>query len=107
MLVWETDVTAFVLDTLAFIEGQIECAKRDPKDQVAAVDAACGVIPFFRERMLGLDHPITPTLMFVFDDWYEHSEWERHWKELGTKAPKDFCLESEKLLQQIATVREV
>ena len=107
MIAWQTDVVDFVLDTLSFIEEQIRGAQSDPSDQIAAVDAARGVIPCFRERMLGLDHPITSTLMFVFGDWYEDVEWEKRWNKLSALPAPQFCDEAKKLLESIALVKKV
>lgn len=49
MIAWETDVRAFVLDILSFIEDQFDLAKQDPKDQAVAVDVARGAIPILRK----------------------------------------------------------
>jgi hypothetical protein len=41
----------FVLDLLNFVAEQIELAKANPADQLAAIDAASGVIPVLKSRL--------------------------------------------------------
>ena len=41
----------FVLDLLNFVAEQIELAKANPADQLAAIDAASGVIPALKSRL--------------------------------------------------------
>jgi hypothetical protein len=71
---------------------------------LAAVDAACGVIPMLRERVVNLDHPSVTMLMLNLSHMYE-GEWEKNWSKLARLPVNEFQQEAGALLGQIAGLK--
>ena len=66
-MMWRTDATDCVHDLFSFMEEQIELAKSNPADQLAAIDAAGGVIPILEKRLE--THKTLPQLLVLFGDF--------------------------------------
>jgi hypothetical protein len=49
-MMWRTDATDCAYDLFSFMEEQIEVAKSNPADQLAAIDAASGAIPIVEKK---------------------------------------------------------
>jgi hypothetical protein len=66
-MMWRTDATDCVHDLFCFMEEQIELAKSNPADQLAAIDAAGGVVPILEIRLE--NHKTLPQLLVLFGDF--------------------------------------
>ena len=106
MVAWNTELPAFVLDLLSFIEEQIGQALTVPGDQYAAVDAARGVIPLFRERLVGNDHHLAIKIMLAFSDYYEPPHWAERWECLAKEPAERFRESAETLLAKLADLKD-
>ena len=88
----------FALDLLNFAAEQIELAKANPADQLAAIDAASGVIPVLKNR---LDDDLKSIFGIVLQNRFDRS-WREEWDELAAMQPhEEFRGAAEALLREI------
>jgi len=107
LIEWQTTLPDFLCDLLSFIGEQIESAVERPQAQYAAVKAARGVIPVFRERVINLDDPIVTQIMLTdFTRLYE-GEWEGNWERLAKADSEQFRQEARSLLGLLAMLRTI
>jgi hypothetical protein len=72
---YRCDLRSFLLDSIEFMIEQTELA-RLPNDQVAAVDAAGGIVPFIKAR-LSEDHAIASPLILVLQELLASEQWAK------------------------------
>lgn len=102
---WHTDLKGFLLDNLNFIQEQIEQAQNNPSDRRGAVDAARGVVPFLRERLVGLDDPIAVLFSLAVGQWWEGANWTDSWDKFNKG--DDFDAQARDLINAITTFRQL
>jgi hypothetical protein len=116
------DLRDVLADLLDFMEEQIKGAVENPDDQLAAVDAASGVIPLMRDRLyakagtpedevlthLAPEDRILPTqFLFVLGNAFESGWWREWWDRLAKLQPWEFREEATSLLESIAELKTV
>jgi hypothetical protein len=92
-----TDTRDCLLDLINFIQEQIERAKADPSDQVAAVDAARGVVPYIQDRLRGDDF-LQTIFMLTFDEQVTSVHWNDWWTKFSKLPPTEFSEKVDALL---------
>ena len=110
MVVYRTDLVAFVLDQLDFIEEKLREACADPASQKAAVTEASGAVPQLRDRLRAEDEPKATLCMFAFRALVDRNAFD-WWAKLAKMERKEFLEECAPLLDTdtgaIAAVRAV
>jgi hypothetical protein len=93
----------FVVDLLNFVAEQIELAKTNPADQLAAIDAASGVIPLLKSR---LDDYRKTSFVLALGNKFDGDTWRKEWDELAAmKSPEEFGSAADALLGTIKILR--
>ena len=88
----------FILDLLDFMEEQIELAKASPEDQLAAIDAASGVIPLLHNK---LDDDLAGNFVLLLQNKFD-SSWRDDWNAFAKlKSPEEFRKEADNLVMVI------
>ena len=78
----------FALDFLNFVVEPIKLATATPADQLAAVDAASGVIPVLKSR-LGDD--LKTIIALVLGNKYDGATWRKEWGDFAAlNSPEEF-----------------
>jgi hypothetical protein len=103
---WRTNTRDCLLDLLRFIEEQIQQAKTDAADQLAAVDAASGVVPLIMRRLDESEHFKT-TFMLAFDNQFDRIRWHDWWEQFAKVGPEDFSAQADNLLSSIGVVKPI
>lgn len=62
---YRTDLAAYVLDLLDFIEEKIAEAESDPASRLAALAEAAGAIPIIKDRLRREDQTVLTQLMLI------------------------------------------
>jgi hypothetical protein len=84
-MMWRTDATDCAYDLFSFMEEQIEVAKSNPADQLAAIDAASGAIRIVEKRQE--THKTLPQLLVLTGDF---ASLRRRFNELATMDRTEF-----------------
>jgi hypothetical protein len=84
-----TDTRECLLDLINFIQEQIERAKADPLDRVAAIDAARGVVPYLQNR-LAEDKFLQTIFALTFNEQVTSANWSDWWTKLSKLGQKEF-----------------
>jgi hypothetical protein len=101
----QTDLRPWLQDALDFIIDQLGSAK-SPADQLAAVDAAQGMIPCIKSR-LNEDHVIAFNFLLAFRTFIETDHWKRAWVEMAKEPPDVFAKSADRLIGDLAELRKV
>jgi hypothetical protein len=97
---WQTNLTHFMLDSLSFIEEQIEQAQVNAADQYAAVHVAAGIVPMIESRLQGHDYLIA-VFQLTIQDIFRPNWWEK----FAEMKSEEFSAKSGWLLERIKLMK--
>ncbi|WP_342709773.1 hypothetical protein AAFG13_35805 [Bradyrhizobium sp. B124] len=101
----ETELRAWLIDTLDFMIEQLNQAKQ-PSEQAIAVDAVQGLLPYLRAR-LKEDAVMATHFALALGDWVEPGHSKRVWRELANKPADIFVGEVDDIIEQLTALRDV
>jgi hypothetical protein len=100
------DLRRCIQSLLDFIVEQLELGK-SPPDQLAAVVAAGGVIPYLRSR-LSKDNNIAAYVLLAFPfGRYVQQDWDDVWKQLANEPPNTYAKSAVEIIDCIQTLKTV
>lgn len=97
------DLLSFLFDVLDFMAEQIEQAKSDT-DRVAAIDAASGAVPMFKQRLTENKYIAAPAILLL-DQWMFVGHWQENWDALAKESAEQFSNSADDLISRINTAK--
>ncbi len=97
------DLLSFLFDVLDFMAEQIEQAKSD-SDRVAALDAASGAVPMFKQRLTENKYIAAPAILLL-DQWMFVGHWRENWDALAKESAEQFAKSADDLISRIDTAK--
>src|SRR5258708_29729231 len=100
---YRCDLKDFLHDLLSFVEEQLKEAVAKPEDQLAAVDAASGVIPLMMDRLFE-DQALLAQFMLALGDKIDERLWQEQWNKFAKMERGEFEVTAHKMLEAITAL---
>jgi hypothetical protein len=104
---YRCDLRDFLDDCLSFMQEQLDEAVANAQGQIAAVNAASGVIPLMGKRLCAEDPALGLAFLFVLGyERFSKEHWRDEWDNIARLKRSKFLEEASDITSGIAVLRE-